>query len=174
MNPEDIAAAMDHIRQATASYPRFDDGRIDYTNEHVCFVLNCVVVCGDQVLLTKRGENVITYPGGISGVSGFIDDLDSDLEAIARNELSEEVALPLESIESMAISNMMIEVDEKLNREWHLFAVLVELSNIFTPQTNWENKSAQWFTIEEAWRLPLNVGFPEVLTTALSLRRRKS
>ena len=53
---------MQHVRDLTADYPRFEDGRVNYTDERVCFVLNCVVVSGDQVLLTKRSSEVIAYP----------------------------------------------------------------------------------------------------------------
>ena len=62
MDKQSSAAYMQHIRDLTANYPRFEDGRINYTDERVCFVLNCVVVSGDQVLLTKRSAEVIAYP----------------------------------------------------------------------------------------------------------------
>ena len=58
MDKQSSAAYMQHIRDLTADYPRFEDGRINYTDERVCFVLNCVVVSGDQVLLTKRSARL--------------------------------------------------------------------------------------------------------------------
>lgn len=161
---------IEDIQKLTQQYDRFDDGRIDYTNERVCYVLNCVVVHADSILLTRRSADVIAYPNTLNGISGFIDRTDMTLEAIARNELSEELQMPEELIENIIVSDPIIQVDESINREWHVFVVLVEVSEEFIPTTNWENKSAQWYSINEALRMELMPGFAATMQKALALR----
>lgn len=165
---------MKSISDATKDYPRFDDGRIDYTNERTCFVLNCVVVCGEKILLTKRGNDVIAYPNTLNGVSGFIDDTTITLEEQAKTELVEELQMPLDIVKSIKLSEPFIQVDEAINREWHVYAGLVELSQEFAPVVNWENKTAEWFAISDAQAMELMPGFPETLKVALALRSKLS
>lgn len=83
---------LDELYSITKGYPHFDDGRIDYTNARACPVLNCVVVYGDEVLLTLRSKEVIAYPEMWNGISGFIDVI-KPLEEIALQELEEELGI---------------------------------------------------------------------------------
>lgn len=161
---------MSPIEIATKTYPRFPDGRIDYTHERVCFVLNCVVVAGDKVLLTRRGADVIAYPNTVNGVSGFIDDTSKSLEEIARQELVEELNAPLDSLVRLQICEPFVQVDDELGREWHVYAVLAEFTHEFTPTTNWENKSATWFLLRNVPHMELMRGFLETFRVALSVR----
>lgn len=161
---------MDEIIIKTANYPRFADGRIDYSSERVCFALNCVVVCGDEILLTRRSQDVLAYPGTLNGISGFIDRTDLSIEEQARIELQEEVCAPLDLVEKMLVSEPFVQVDEGIGREWHVYAVLVEFKEKFTPKLNWENKEVGWYKISEAKELELMKGFRETLDKALSLR----
>ncbi len=161
---------MEQISFATKKYPRFIDGRIDYTNERVCYVLNCVVVAGDKVLLTQRGADVIAYPNTINGISGFIDDTSKTLEEIAKQELVEELKAPLEKLQRMVVSKPFMQVDDEINREWCVYAVLAEFSNEFAPTTNWENKSAEWVEVNDVPNMELMPGFLETFQLAMTLR----
>ncbi len=161
---------MQAIGRATENYPKFADGRIDYSNERVCYVLNCVVVSGDKVLLTKRSADVSTYPNTINGISGFIDDTSRTLEELATTELIEELDAPLEYLRYMNVAEPFIQVDDEISREWHVYTVLVEFTKEFTPATNWENKSAQWFHVNDVPNMKLMRGFLETFQTAIKLR----
>ena len=161
---------MDSIRDITADYPRFSDGRIDYTDKRVCFVLNCVVISGEHILLAKRDDDVIAYPNTLSGISGFIDRTDCDIETIARNELTEELRAPLDELQRIVVSKEFIQTDDAINREWHVFAVLVEFKHQFSPTINWENKTAAWYSLEDIGNMDVMPGFRETLDVALSLR----
>lgn len=165
---------MDEIRTVTEKYPRFPDGRIDYSKERTCFVLNCVVISGSKILLTKRSADVIAYPNTINGISGFIDRTDISIERQAHIELIEELEAPTESIIYLKVSEPFIQIDNSINREWHVYAVLVEFPELFVPQTNWENKSAEWYEIDTAKEMELMPGFQETLSTALTLRQGSS
>jgi hypothetical protein len=161
---------IEQIQNATKGYPRFPDGRINYTNERICFVLNCVVCYKDQILLTKRSADVSTCPSTISGVSGFVDQVNMPIEDMAKNELIEELKAPLDKLTKLIVSKSFIQTDNDINREWHIYAVLAEFSEKFQPKTNWENKTAEWFEIDQAKSMQLMPGFPETLRKALDLR----
>lgn len=60
----------------------------------------------------------------------------------------------------------MIQIDESINREWHVFPVLVELINKPVITVNWENKEAKWVSKLEVPMLHLVPGFSEVFRIA--------
>jgi len=154
--------------ELVAGYPKFEDGRVDYSRAKVSYCLNCVAVAGDEVLLTVRSERVNIYPGAVSGVSGYVDRPDLAVEEQARIELDEEVGAPEAKITA---GEMMVQVDERLGREWRIFPVLAEFDEKFVPKLNWENQAAEWYKIEEAREMELMPGFAEILEEALKLRR---
>jgi len=154
------------LRERIEKYPKFEDGRIDYTSERVCPVVNCVIVCGDKVLLTERGADLIAYPNTWNGVSGFIDTLEA-LEDIVRNELTEELGVNLDDVEEMRILSELVQIDESINREWRVYPVLIRVSEQFSPVVNWENKSAHWLTVNEVRQQDLLPGFEPVLDAVL-------
>lgn len=163
-------ATLEEIAQLTAGYPHFPDGRIDYSHARVCPVINCVVVFGDKALLTRRSNEVISYPNCWNGISGFIDTL-SPLPDIARQELHEEVALPESIIAMLQVGSKLIVNDVEINRQWIVFPVLVELQYPHNPTLNWENKNASWVPLDEVAEYEVVPGFTKVFQAALALRR---
>lgn len=157
------------MSEITRQYPRFKDGRIDYSDRRVCFVVNCVVVCSQKVLLTKRSEKVGTYPGTINGISGYLDRTDVSVDGQVITELREEINAPLEHLVSLKIGDEVIQYDESINREWHVFPALAVFDRMFTPKVNWENKNAKWYEIQTAKKMRLMPGFYETLELSLSL-----
>lgn len=164
---------IDEIREATLKYPRFADGRIDYTDSYACYAVNCVVMCGDAILVTRRGSEVIAYPNTISGISGFIDNEMLTLEETVRNELAEEVRAPLEKMTRLVVGEKIVQVDNQLKREWHVYPALAEFSEIFVPDINWENSDAKWIPITDLHGLQLMPGFPDIVSAALVMRQTK-
>lgn len=157
----------DDIVALISTYPKFDDGRIDYHTARVCPVVNCVVRCGDMVLMTRRGEEVLAYPNMINGISGFIDEI-KPLEDVVYQELIEELGLGKEDVKELNVFPKIVQVDDELNREWHVYPALAVVDEMFEPKINWENKEAVWMTIEQAKSQELMRGFREVLDVALS------
>lgn len=158
---------MEEIKRLTKNYPRFKDGRIDYSDERICFVLNCVIVCGDEILLAKRSNNLIAYPGCINGISGFIDRTDLTIDEQAYAELEEELGVKPSDVKNLKICKKIIQNDESINREWHVFVVLVELKRKTQLNLNWENQSATWYQISSSFDLKLMPGFINTLGVAI-------
>jgi hypothetical protein len=157
-------------KKLLSGYPQFDDGRVDYTRERVCYALNCTVFCNNEILLTRRSAKVIAYPGTLNGVSGFIDRLDLPIEEMTQNELAEELD---QTADKVIVGKMIIQIDESINREWRVYPVLAIFNKKFTPKTNWENTSAEWYDINEIKTLNLMPGSREAMTEALSLIKTK-
>src|SRR3989338_5311349 len=67
-------------------------GQIDYTHIKRRPVINCVVKCGEKILIVKRSEKLNFYPGYWNGISGFLDDGKSVAEK-AREEVREEAGI---------------------------------------------------------------------------------
>lgn len=160
------------MRKIIGEYPTFDDGRIDYTVERICPVLNCVVLCGDKILLTERGADVIAYPNTWNGVSGFIDTVEP-LEDIVRTELSEELGLSPDNITELKVLSELVQIDDEINREWHVYPVFVHVREQFSPVVNWENKSAHWLSVDEVRDHDLLPGFEPVLDAVLEETSKK-
>jgi len=152
-----------------SKYPKFSDGRVDYTNKRICYCLNCTAICDDEVLLTLRSEDVMAYPNTINGISGFIDQPSLSINETARIELDEELCAPKDA--KITVGKMLIQVDEELNREWRVFPVLVEFDKKFIPKTNWENKTAKWYKINDVKNLKLMPGFLATFSVALRLQK---
>lgn len=113
---------------------------------------------------------MIAYPDAISGISGFIDDMNMSVEETARNELSEEAGAPLDDIIKLAVGEKIIQTDSNLGREWHVYPVLVEFKNVFDPVINWENKSVFWHDLDRLDELTLMPGYADILAAALKMR----
>jgi isopentenyldiphosphate isomerase len=157
------------LKRVTADYPRFADGRIDYSTARVCPVLNCTILYNDEVLLTHRSKNVIAYPETWNGISGFIDEI-KPLENIIRAELAEEVNIVAGDILRITFRDLMIQADDAINREWHVIPVLAELARRPNVRTNWENKEAKWVKKTDVLRLPLMPFYAETFIAAMEDR----
>jgi hypothetical protein len=155
-------------KEILSTYPKFADGRIDYTAALICYVLNCTAVCGDRVLLTRRSDKVITYPGMVNGISGFVDQPDVAIEDLAKIELDEEVGAP--SAARIKVGEIITQIDDTINREWRVYPVLAEFKTEFAPRLNWENRAAFWCDIGEVQELQLLPGFAETFAAALAMR----
>lgn len=161
----------DEILASTASYPRFSDGRIDYTHQRRCYGVMCIVMCGERILLVRRSDKVMAHSGLYSGISGFIDDEKLGITDTALLELHEEVDAPAGHIVHIAAAEPVVTVEESLGREWVDYPVLVEFSHEFVPKINWEATDAGWYDIAAIASLPMTPDFLRVLRAVQPLRR---
>ncbi len=72
------------IFKLTKSLPKFDYGRVDFTNTLIAPVLNMIIYCNRKILILKRSKNVNAHHGLWGGVTGFIDESKS-LESVYIN-----------------------------------------------------------------------------------------
>jgi 8-oxo-dGTP pyrophosphatase MutT (NUDIX family) len=136
-------------------------GQVDYTNIRWAPVINCVLQYKNKILVVERGKDVDFYPGYWNGVSGFLDDDRSFLQKV-RDEVREEVGIPRTKIKSVRLGEIFDEEQPKYKKTWIVHPVLVEVTTDEV-KLDWEAKSYQWLTVEEALKLKLLPGFNEVL-----------
>jgi ADP-ribose pyrophosphatase YjhB (NUDIX family) len=170
MKPQTPDDVLPWLEQLTAAYPRFDDGRIDYTHTRVCPVVTCITVHDGAALLTHRSDKVQHHAHTWSGVGGFMDELVLP-EEMALRELEEEVGIEREHIARIERCCKIVRTDHANNREWHIFMVLVEVSHKPPLRINWENKEARWVPFNEVKHLALMPGYLEELEHVLQHQR---
>ncbi len=82
----------DELFALFSSYPRFADGRIDFTESPLAAAVHVLLRVDDQVLLVQRSTAVQSFPLFWSGVTGYLDEPVS-LQEKASEELEEELGL---------------------------------------------------------------------------------
>ena len=63
------------IQEFADKLPKFDDGRIDYSNSDTAPVITVFVKYKDKILLLKRSNKVNNYPSKWNTVSGYLDEV---------------------------------------------------------------------------------------------------
>lgn len=149
--------------------PKFEDGRIDYTHADRAPVINSAVFYGDELLITKRSEDLHFYPGLWNGVSGFIDEL-KPLEEIVVKEIEEELSVSSQLITRIAVGDVIERKSSKHDRIWMIFPILVELKEKPDIKLDWEHSDYAWIKPEELERYEILSDFKNVVDQALKLK----
>ena len=140
-------------------------GQIDYTNEKRAPVINCVVQCGNRILVARRSSNMNFYPGFWSGVSGFLDD-GKNVEEKVKEELQEEFGIGERNIVEITEGPVFEQEDMKYGKTWVVHPVLVKVSSdVVVP--NWEIEDYKWIDPEEVESFELVPGFDKVVSGLL-------
>ncbi len=160
------------IAYQTKDYPRLPDGRIDYTGQPICFVFNCVVCYGDEILLVRRSQQEVEQPRMLNGVSGFIDRTDTSITVLAGQELAEELGIDPRDTTIMVAQQPLMQIDAAHSRQWYVYPVLVECAQRITPRLNAENSAAAWYPLTAIDALPLLPFYHETLRAGLAMRHK--
>lgn len=156
------------MKQLAAGLPRFDDGRIDYSNANTAPVVNCMVYCEGKVLLLQRSSEVGDYQGKWSGVDGYIDTF-KPLHYTILTELKEELDVHEEDIADIRIAEPYESDDRKVQKIWVVYAVLVVLKAQPQISLDWENQQYRWIDPSDLGKFNTLPGQNRVLKRALAL-----
>jgi ADP-ribose pyrophosphatase YjhB (NUDIX family) len=132
----------------TKNLPKFDDGRVDFSNASCAPVVNAIVSAGGKILILKRSEKVCAYRGKWNCVGGFIDRPHS-AESVALKELYEETSIPESEILSVREVGMRRIDDPEICKTWYQHLVSIELFAQPKIQLNWEHTDYAWVTSAE-------------------------
>lgn len=136
-------------------------GQVDYTNIRYAPSINIVVEHEGKIFCVQRSPDMRLYPNYWDWVCGFLDD-DKSIEEKAYEELSEELGLDTEDIESLTRGEPWIDEAPEYRKTWLLVPVLAKVrTDHFT--LDWEASQGAWFTPHELKKLDL---VPESLRTA--------
>jgi len=131
------------LREFSEKLPKFSDGRIDYSNSVKGPVLTCFVKFGDKILLLKRSGKVRVYQGLWNSVAGYLDEF-RPLEEKAHEELREELGITPDLIKQTKLGRSYELTDNKAQKIWVIFPVLVELNKEPAIKLDWEHTDFKW------------------------------
>ena len=145
------------------SEPKFipKPGQVDYTNVRRAPVVNCVVKCGNKILIVKRNPTMHFYPGYWNGISGFLDDGKSIFEKV-QEELREEVGIESDRVASFKEGRIFEQEEPTYDKVWIVHPVLVEVASDDITR-DWEAVDFRWIVPDDASCFNLLPGFERVL-----------
>ncbi len=128
--------------------PRFEDGRIDYTDSNKSIVLNCFVKSGDEILLMKRSDKVSTYQGKWHILAGYIDEFVS-IEDKVLEELREEAGILPDKVKNFQIVDSFTVTNDNTGKSRRVYSTAVELKHKPEVKLNWEHTDFRWIKPEQ-------------------------
>lgn len=145
MNEEEI---MQTVEKFAEELPKFDDGRIDYSDSDTAPVLTIFVEYEGRILLLKRSDEVRTYKRRWNTVAGYLDEVKPPREKVLE-ELEEEVSITKEDISSIRFGEPLRFTDEEIDKTWISHPVLVTLEEGVEITIDWEHTEHRWINPEE-------------------------
>jgi 8-oxo-dGTP pyrophosphatase MutT (NUDIX family) len=152
------------LKELTKNLPRFEDGRIDYSNSDVAVTVTCFVKHKDSILLLKRSNRVREGKGKWCAVTGYFDEVKSIGEK-AIEEVEEELG-----IEKSCIARIKVGEVYKLKRAGKLlviYPVLVELEKKPEIRLDWEHTEYRWIEPKELEKFDIVLELDRVLRRVL-------
>ncbi len=125
-------------------YPRFKDGRIDYTSAKESLVIVCFVKYKNKILLLKRSGLVSSYRFKWNTVGGYLDSTKNTPKQQVLIELKEEIGLEKKEIMLLKAGRAYRFHDRQINRVWYVFPYLAELKRKIEIKLNEEHSEFVW------------------------------
>ena len=150
------------------TFPKFDDGRINYSFARICCCISCFVVCNDKVLLIQRSDKVGDFHFHWGPVTGYLDSFDDPVSK-ALEELQEEIGLSSDIISDISSVDPVILNNDSFTKKWVIYPVVVSVDNIPKISLNWESTDHRWVSLDDVSEFNLLPGTFDVLR-ALNLR----
>lgn len=156
--------AMKDLEGIASSLPKFDDGRINYTNSSKAVVVNVLLKFDSEILLLRRSDKVGSHKGLWNVLSGYFDEF-KPVRDIARKELKEE--LGIENGYSLLVEEPYEFRNPKIKRTWLVFPVTARLFRKPEIKLNWENSEFAWIKFEDIGKFDTVPNLDKILKTAL-------
>ena len=105
-------------------------------------VISCFLECDGCLLLLKRSQEVGSYRGQWATVSGYVEDLPPDEQALV--ELSEELSLGEADLRLVRKGEPLKVFDRKLQIRWIINPYLFSVENKEKVCLDWEHEDSRW------------------------------
>lgn len=131
-------------------------GQVDYTNIRYAPTVNIVVTFKGKIFCVKRSSDMRLYPNYWDWICGFLDDSKS-IEEKAHEEISEELGLQPNDIDSLTRGAPWIDEAPEYEKTWLVIPVLAKVkTDTFT--LDWEASEGRWFNPRELHTLQMPPG----------------
>lgn len=131
------------VKKFYNNLPKFEDGRIDYSNSKEAAVIDVLARHNGKVLLVKRSNKVSNYPEKWNVITGYFDELKS-VEQKALEELEEETGIKKADIQSVNFKRVCRWKDDQIGKTWIVHQVLAELKRKPNIVLDWEHTEYAW------------------------------
>lgn len=165
MNDQKVLAL---LKKFSKKLPKFEDGRIDYSNSNEAPVITIFVKFKDKILLLKRSDKVRTYKLKWNTIAGYLDEIKPIKEKVLE-ELREEIGIKEENISSILFGKSYELKDKEINKTWIVHPVLVELKNKIEIKLDWEHTEYKWVHPDEIKNFNIVTGLEETLEKILKI-----
>ncbi len=135
------------LGKALKRHGLYEGKAVNYTHANTAPIVMCTVVCGDEILLVKRGYGLADAEGYWSTVNGFIDEV-KPVKEIAQQEAKEELGLSL-SLDDIRVAKSYTLENPKEKRKYIVFACLITLKSKPKIVLDREHTDYAWITREK-------------------------
>ena len=155
------------IKKFSNKLPKFEDGRIDYSNSDEAPVITVFVKYQDKILLLKRSDKVRTYRGKWNTIAGYLDEVRPIKEKVLE-EIKEEIQVFEKDILNIKYKDSYKLEDKKIKKIWIVHPVLVELKNKAEIVLDWEHIEYRWIKPVEINNFDIVTGLDKILKKVLN------
>ena len=155
------------LENALKKYGRYNGMGVNYTHADIAPIVMCTVVCGEKILIAKRGFGLADAEGYWSTVNGFIDEI-KPVKEIAQQEVSEELGLKV-SLDSIKVAGSYTLQNPKEKRRYIVFPCLIQLQTKPTITLDREHTDFAWIHRNELEAYHILDDLPHAIDAALKL-----
>lgn len=156
------------LEKALDKYGLYEGKAVNYTHADKAPIVMCTVVCGDELLLVKRGYGLADAEGYWSTVNGFIDEI-KPVKEIAQQEVKEELGLDA-SLDDIKVAKSYTLGNPKEKRKYIVFACLITLKSKPEIVLDREHTDYAWTTREQLKSYEMLEDLPYAIDAALGLK----
>lgn len=156
------------LENALKKYGLYEGRAVNYTKADIAPIVMCTVVCGEEILLVKRGFGLADAEGYWSTVNGFIDE-QKPVKEIAQQELCEELGLKVKT-ENIMVARSYTLQNPKEKRRYIVFPCLVVLDTKPEIKLDKEHTDYAWTTRDKLATFDMLDDLPYAIDAALKLR----
>lgn len=164
----DEAELTNWLEQAFKKYGLYEGKSVNYTHADTAPIVMCTVVCGNELLLVKRGYGLADAEGYWSTVNGFIDEV-KPVKEIAQQELKEELGLDIR-LEDINVAKSYTLENPKEKRKYIVFPCLITLMTKPEIVLDREHTDFVWTTREQLDSYEMLDDLPYAIDSALKLK----
>ncbi|MDH3689873.1 MAG: NUDIX domain-containing protein [Gammaproteobacteria bacterium] len=119
-----------------------------------------------EILLVRRSQDVGTYKGRWSAISGYLEH--APLEQ-AHIEIVEETGLSKDDVELVSVGKALYVSDEKQGIRWTIYPFLFDIKQPERIRLDWENQEMRWVLPDEIDQYPTVPALAQTLAACLDV-----